>query len=232
MSDEDDTPRNSSTSDTKKEPEPVDKPKETDWKKKLESSLIWFSGVLIMGAVVMALKAEGVVKSWADDTVKAQVSSQDFRAGLMTQIKDSNDYRTQVSQWSQEEAQRVLNESDEKRVAALVGKIAENESLRILLVDKMRKDKDFQAALVEVMKGDPTILAQLEGRRGPPGEKGVRGDKGERGDKGPPGDPGDKGPVGDKGERGDKGPAGERGDKGPVGEPGPECLCTGPVGDP
>jgi len=195
-------------------------------KERIEKNAIWVFLVFVVGVAGTAYKAEDQVKKWAKDVVGSQEIHQQFTES----IKSNEGFRTTVEGWSAKEARTVSSQADGERVAALVNRIVENEATRILLVDRLRKDKDFQNVVVEAMKTDPGVTERLTGQRGEPGPKGERGDKGRTGDKGPAGDQGGPGPSGEKGTRGDKGPPGEKGPMGDQGAPGPSGV-KGPTGD-
>lgn len=223
-------------------PGPAPSTEPVDWRKKLEKSLVWIAMAFIVASAGGAFKAQDLVRGWAHEVVQGEVvTNAEFRKSFIAQVRDSNEYREQVSAWSREEAESIVNQSDDKRVTALVDRIVANDSLRVLLIDKMRHDKDFQAAMVDLLHRDKELLDQLQGRRGlagdkgPVGDKGPRGDPGPRGDEGPagpagpPGLPGERGPRGVLGDVGLPGPVGPPGDKGPRGESGPLTTCVCPA---
>lgn len=202
-------------------------------KEKADKSAVWVM-LLLIGAVILgAYEAEGLVKGWSMEVV----GSQEVHKSFAESIKGNESFRSTVEGWSAKEARTVINQSDDDRITALVNRIVENDATRVLLVDKIRHDPEFQSVIVEALKTDPGIIERLQGQRGDPGPKGERGDLGPPGkpgpvgEVGPPGPQGEKGPRGDKGEPGDKGPRGDKGptgDKGPPGPPGDK----GPRGDP
>jgi hypothetical protein len=219
-------------------PDPAPPTKGTDWQRLLERSIVGFAGAVILASVVGVLKAQDIVQDWTHDAVKQQVTDNvAFRKGLVADIRDSADFRSQVDGWSRAEAERVVNASDKDRINALVSHIVDNDSLRVLLLDKMRRDPQFQATMLEMMRSDKVLLDQLQGRKGAPGDPGRQGPQGPAGEQGPRGEPGPAGTQGPAGERGAKGPQGDRGEPGPpgpvgpqgaAGESGPSTSCTCP----
>jgi hypothetical protein len=207
-------------------PPPPDKHWFVRLKELAEKNAIWVLLVFIVTVAVGAWKAEDQVKSWARDGVGSQEGHQQFTES----IKGNESFRSTVEGWSAKEARTVSMQADGDRVAALVNRIIENEATRVLLVDRLRKDRDFQTVVVEAMKADPGVIERLQGQRGESGPKGERGDMGRTGDKGPAGDQGGPGPSGEKGLRGDKGPPGDKGPVGDQGAPGPSGV-KGPTGD-
>jgi hypothetical protein len=183
-------------------------------RERAEKSAVWLMLLLIGTVVIGAYEAEDIVKGW----VKEVVGSQDVHNSFAESIKGNESFRSTVEGWSAKEARTVINQSDDDRITALVNRIVENEATRVLLVNKLRHDKEFQNVVVEALKTDPGIIERLQGQRGEPGPKGERGDPGPPGRPGPVGDVGPPGPPGEKGARGDKGPPG---DKGPTGDKGP-----------
>ncbi|MBL6537782.1 family 20 glycosylhydrolase [Streptococcus suis] len=92
--------------------------------------------------------------------------------------------------------------------------------------------------LYSKVNGSWTLLSNLRGPKGEPGERGEQGPagpQGERGEQGPAGPQGERGeqgtagPQGDRGEQGPAGPQGERGEQGPAGPQG-ERGEQGPAG--
>jgi len=207
-------------------------------KEKAEKNAIWFFLAFAFGIFGLAYKAESQVKDWTREVV----NSQDTHRSFAETVKGNEAFRSTVEDWAAKEAKAAVNQSDGERVTALVNRIVENEATRVLLVNKIRQDKDFQNAVVEALKTDPGIIERLQGQRGDPGPKGERGDKGPPGDRGPVGDQGPPGPPGDKGGKEDKGPPGDKGpvgDKGPPGDKGPDgvkgpdgtCICDAGTDD-
>jgi hypothetical protein len=196
----------------------------TSWvqklRKKLERNVVWVFLTLIVAIGSGAYKAEDLVKGWTREVISDKGVQEDF----VKSVQNDNSFKQAVEQWSAEEAKDAITKSDADRVTALVNQIVENDATRVLFVDRLRKDKDFQTVLVEALKSDPGVIERLKGQKGDPGDKGERGDRGPTGNQGPPGVQGEPGPPGPKGVRGDQGPPGDKGptgDKGPPGVQGP-----------
>jgi hypothetical protein len=92
-----------------------------------------------------------------------------------------------------------------------------------------KAEVDAKVSTVTGQKGDPFTYAdftpdQLEGLKGPKGDKGEPGPQGPKGDPGPKGDQGIQGIAGPQGLQGVAGPKGDTGERGPQGlqgQPGP-----------
>ena len=105
-----------------------------NFKQKLEENLVWFVLTMIVAGVLAAFKIQDYSKAWTREAIESEA------------------YIKKVQEWSNKEANQVVDASDQSRITGLVDKIVQNDNYRIQLIHHLDTDSRFLADFVKALK--------------------------------------------------------------------------------
>jgi hypothetical protein len=161
---------------------------------------------IVLTIAVNVIGFQSLIKKWAKEVVEDEIESPAHKASMRKEVlggdrridvavleslENNKKFWDEVDDAAKKQAQETVqievNKQAIERIAALAGRLVENDHFRRDVIDKLISDRRWRHELVTAISQNPEAL---ENFRGPAGKQGEPGTPGKPGDPGPPGPPG------------------------------------------